>query len=456
MAPGRLQRRGPCSCGSFRPLADCCLPWEEAFQRLVARLAAFAATERARRLRARAVEVFWGGEMSHGVPHGRSAGGDACFTEWFLLDYVPPKRTGPLLGEFADAAGDLNPFEERVLFAMLLTPTRAFEVTDTPGTGGAPVKDLFTGSEGVLGPHGIPEGLIRSDVCIGRLLPVGRLGRTGMSLIRLPQSCQNELLAYLRAAYGLSRPGRRVSLEDYVDGAAHLYHHFFLNRGRELGGRAHRTCRWTPFVVGRAEYRGLDVERIRAALARQSDLERVGEAEGGVRYVWTNRPPGMARGTVLSASDRIQAEAETEEDLATLCGLIETCLRGLVTRVALEASAPAAAAPDAVPRHASEPAGRAFVRSFLERWPDTPSAVFADRAPRQACQSEGGREEVAQALLSLEREMARQKRLGRPWVEIGPLWERLNLLPPSPTQGRGGEGDGLPARPRESRPVAKP
>ena len=161
--------------------------------------------------------VFWNTEVPDDTPHGRSAGSDACFAEWFLHDYVAPKRTGPLLGEFADAAEGLSAREEQLLFAMLLTPIRAFEIAEPPGPRGVAVKDLLAGSEWVLGPLGVPEGLIRSDVCIGRLLPVGRLGRPGIGLLRLPPGSQGELLAYLRATYRLSQAGRHVSLEDYAD-----------------------------------------------------------------------------------------------------------------------------------------------------------------------------------------------------------------------------------------------
>lgn len=448
MSTVRLQRHAPCPCGSLRPLADCCVPWEEAFRRLAARLAAFAATPTARRLEGRAAAVFWNTEVPDDAPHGRSAGSDACFAEWFLQDYVAPKRTGPLLGEFADVAEGPSAREEQLLFAMLLTPIRAFEIAEPPGPRGVAVKDLLVGSEWVLGPLGVPEGLIRSDVCIGRLLPVGRLGRPGISLLRLPPGSQGELLAYLRATYRLAQAGRHVSLEDYADGAGHLYHHFFLDRGRELGGRAHRTCRWTPFVAGQLRYRGDEAARIRAALNRQPELERVEDWEDGARYLWLDRWQGMTGGTVQFRGNEIQASAETEEDLGRLGGVLESCLRGLVRREAAEAAPIAPVAPASAVRHGAGPAGAAFIRGFLERWPEMPSPTLFDETPREACRSAAGCEAVIQLLLGLERDMARQKRLDRAWGEIGPLWERLSLSPPSLQHGSGGEERVPSATPR--------
>jgi hypothetical protein len=197
---------------------------------LTARLAAFAATDTVSRLTTRAGASFWNVDGSETSVHGRDAGSDACFVEWLLLDYVAPNRTGPLLGEFADTAAGLDGREERLLFALLLAPMRAYEVMETPGPGGVPLKDLLTGSEAVLGSIGTPDSLIRSDVCIARLLPFGRVRRPGLSLLRLPPGSQAELSAFLRAAYRVARSERHVSLEDYVDGSPHLYHHFFRER----------------------------------------------------------------------------------------------------------------------------------------------------------------------------------------------------------------------------------
>lgn len=439
MVGPRLQRHASCLCGSGRALADCCLPWEEAFRRLVARLAAFSGTDTVRRLAARAGEVFWKSDVPKSAAPGRGAGSDACFSEWFLQDYVAPKRTGSLLGEFADAAAGLSAREEQLLFALLLTPVRAFQVMEPPGPGGMLVKDVLTGSEAVSGCLGLPDGLIRSDACVGRLLPFGRLRRPGISLLRFPPGSQGELLAYLRAAYGISRPGRHVSFEDYVDGAAYLYHHFFLDRGRELGGRAHRTCRWAPFAVGRVRYRAVEAARIRAALARQSALELIEEEEGRRRYLWVDRMHAVALGTVLVHPDEIEVSAETTEDLAKVTEFLEACLRGLVQRVAADAVSSETAAAEPTVQQTSAPAGTAFIRRMLDCWPDVPCALQSDRTPREACRSKAGRGEVANALLGLERDMERQKRLGRAWGEVGPLWERLNLAQPLPPHASAGE-----------------
>jgi len=450
-----LQRHAACLCGSGRALADCCLPWEEAFRSLVARLAAFSATDAVGQLTAPAGEVFWKADVPKSAAPGRGAGSEACFSEWFLQDYIAPERSGPLLSEFADAATGFGTREEQLLLALLLTPARALQVMEPPGPRGVQMKDLLTGSEAILGFLGLPDGLIRSDVCVGRLLPFGRLKRFGISLLRFPPGSQGELLAYLRATYRVSRPGRHVSFEDFVDGAAHLYHHFFLDRGRELGGRAHRTCRWAPFAAGRVRYRVIEAARVRAALARQSALERVEEAEGGDRYRWVDRLHAVTLGTVFVQPDEIEVRAETSEDLAKLAEFLEACLRGLIRCL------PADAVPSPAPAFASAgqptsvPAGTVFVRRMLDCWADLPLAALSERTPREACQSQAGRVEATRALLGIERDMARQKRLGRAWAEVEPLWERLNLTRPSaPRASAGEEGAGHPAV-REKRSVGK-
>lgn len=455
VAGPQRQRHASCPCGSGRALAECCLPWEETFRSLTARCAAFSETEAVRRLTARAAEVFWTADVPRSVAPGRGAGSDACFCEWFLQDYVAPKCTGPLLGAFADGAAGLAAREEQLLFALLLAPARAFQVMEPPGPRGVLVKDLLTGSEPVLGFFGLPDGLIRGDVCVGRLLPFGRLKRPGISLLRFPPGSQGELLAYLRAAYRLARPGRHVSFEDYVDGAAHLYHHFFLDRGRELGGRAHRTCRWAPFAVGRVRYRALEAARIGAALARQATLERIEEDGGAHRYLWVDRVHGVALGTVLARPHEIEAAAETTEDLRKLAEFLEACLRGFIERMPDDSVADAGPTAEPVVPSASAPAGTAFLRGMLERWPDVPWAGLSGRTPWEACRTQAGREEVARALLGLERDMARQKRLGRAWGDVEPLWGRLDMAHPSSLPAIAGDEGASKIAAREKRSGAK-
>jgi hypothetical protein len=413
-------------------MMDCCLRWEEAFRRTVSHVAAFASLAAVRRLEARAAGVFWGADAPARTARTRAAGVEACFLEWFLHDYVAPTRTGPLLGEFADTADGLYPREEQLLFALLRTPLRPFEIAETPGPRGVPVKDLLGGAEGVVSPQGLPEGLIRSDVCIGRLVPVGRLWRPGIGLLQIPPGGGGELLAYLRAAYRFSRPGRHVSLEDYADGAAHLYQQFFLDRGREMGGKAHRTCRWLPFSLGRRRYVGADATRIRAVLDRQSALERMEAAESETRYAWVDPLSGAILGTVGIRGDELLAQAETDEDLGRLAEFLETCVRGLMRRGDPDRMAvpPESPTRDAFP--VSGPAGQLFIRRVLERWPGLPHPLLSDATPSEACRSQSGREQVGQLLVEIERDMARQKRLGRAWADVGPLWGRLDVPPPLP------------------------
>jgi len=147
----------------------------------------------------------------------------------------------------------------------------------------------------------------------------------------------------------------------------------------------------------------------------------------------------VALGTVLVHPDEIEVSAETTEDLAKVTEFLEACLRGLVQRVAADAVSSETAAAEPTVQQTSAPAGTAFIRRMLDCWPDVPCALQSDRTPREACRSKAGRGEVANALLGLERDMERQKRLGRAWGEVGPLWERLNLAQPLPPNASAGE-----------------
>jgi len=427
--PASRQRQAVCPCGSRRSLAACCLPWEEAFQRLFSRLVAFAATPRIRRQEAQAAAVFWDTQRPLQPGDGRGAGESLRFLEWFLLDRVSRRGKGPLLAEFADAAIGLSPREEDLLLALLLSPVRAYEVTDTLGSRGILIKDLLTGAERTLGPLGIAEPPIRSDVVICRLVALGRLLRAVASVLVLPGTGREELSAYLRTTYRVSRPARHLSLEDFLDSSTHLYHHFFLRRGRDLGGLAQETLRRAAFALGQVSYRGTEGSRIRAGLDRQSELVRETGTGGEVHYARIDSRWAITRATVLVRSGEVQVRADTREDLAEARRFLEECLQGLIQPSAERADETAAPSHDEVKRLGSGPPGADFFTRVLARWPDTLSGLLDDRTPREAVKSQAGRQQVLALLLGLERDFARLKRLGRAWADVNPLREQLGLLP---------------------------
>jgi hypothetical protein len=229
-------------------------------------------------------------------------------------------------------------------------------------------------------------------------------------------------MAYLRAAYRMARPGRHVSFEDFLDGGAHLYQHFFESRGRALAGEAIATVRPEAHAPGRAEYRVRDEARVRAVLLRQPEIEApAAEAEA---FTWLDLAAGTARAHLRLAGQRILVSAETREALRDVRRFVEGALRGLIELPPeLEFAPPGAWLGEATER----PRGVKFLRQVLSQWPDTPAAALHGQTPRAALATRTGRQEVEALLLGLERDLARQKRLGRAWADAAPLRAALGL-----------------------------
>jgi hypothetical protein len=249
-----------------------------------------------------------------------------------------------------------------------------------------------------------------------------------MSVTRLPATSREEMLAYLRTAYQMARPARHVSLEDFLDGAAHLYHHFFLHRGRALGGRTHETARCVTYAPDRLTYRAVETARIRAGLDRQSELELEGKTVEEIRYAWLDLGRAVIRATLVVRPGMVEVRAETREELAEAGRFVEDCLRGFIQPAE---SPPEAAASQPPPPSAHTQGGlrgAAFLARFLDRWPERSSPLIGERTPRAACESRAGRQQVSALLLGLERDLARQRRLGRAWADLTPVREALNLL----------------------------
>ncbi|MFB3817084.1 MAG: hypothetical protein ACE147_05410 [Candidatus Methylomirabilales bacterium] len=426
----RAQRHAACACGRGQPFAACCALWEEAFQKLAARLIAFAHLPPLRP-RVEEAETVFDPAGVHRDPTHRL--GDLRFLEWFLHDFEPEPGRGTLLGEFADRTGPLPWHEAQLLFGLLLAPLRGYQVAETLGPRGLLLRDLASGAEGPAGPLGVPDTAIRSDLLVGRLVGLGSGRRPGLSLLRLPASAREELMAYLRAAYRMARPGRHVSFEDFLDGGAHLYHHFFESRGRALAGEAVGTARPEAHAPGLARYAVQDEARVRAVLARQPEIEApAAEADG---FVWLDLASGTARARLRLAAQRLEVGADTREALRDVRRFVEGALRGLIQLPpALELAPPATSPAEAAER----PRGARFLRRALAHWPDTPAAALQGRTPRAALGTRTGRQEVEALLLALERDLARQKRLGRAWAEVGPLRAALGLgEEPPPAAPRG-------------------
>ncbi|HWT82532.1 MAG TPA: hypothetical protein VN648_27420 [Candidatus Methylomirabilis sp.] len=394
----------------------------------------FAASPAVRPYEADAATIFWNVEGAVRPGKGLGPEGGLRFLEWFFYDYTS-KRGETLLGAFADVAVSLDSHDEYVLLASLVAPMRAYEVTRASGPS-IMVKDLLTGSEKLVGPLGLPEPQVSSDILICRLLQFGRIARPGVSVLVLPAACREELLTYLRTAYQLARPPRHMTLEDFLDGSTHLYHHFFLSRGRNRGGRGMETTRAVAFAPGYVVYRGKELSRIRAALDRQSELERDEAGGDEVGYVRVDLERGVVRATVLVRAEEVELRADSREELAAAKEFLETCLRGLIHSVQEQMSEPAGAQLDEGRRARGGPPGASFLSRYVKRWPDTPHPILDDHTPRNAVRFSGERIQVVSLLTNLERDMARQKSLGRASADLADLWDQLQLTPDPPRSGR--------------------
>jgi hypothetical protein len=395
--------------------------WEEAFQRLAARLVAFARTPAVQAAAGDAAGIF-DAEPGRRPAREHAPAADLRFVEWLLQDHEPEPGRGTLGGGFADSATELPWHEEQLLLGLLLAPLRAHEVTEPLGSRALVTRDLLTGAEGRTGAIGLPGTFIRSDLLVCRLVTVGATRRPGLSLLRLPGPGREEMMAYLRAAYQMGRTARHVSLEDFLDGAAHLYHHFYETRGRAMGAAGHATAPGHAFAPASVRYRAHGEPRIRAALARQSELEPAA-ADGEERWAWLDLGRGIARARVALARGAVEISADTPEALEEGRDFLENLLRGLIELPGerREPPTPPAAAPGRRIR------GQAFLERIFDAWSDTPTVLLGGRVPREAIRTPAGRSDVTAALLQLERDMARQKRLRRAWVDLAPARESLDL-----------------------------
>ena len=128
----------------MRPAATCCLLREGAFQRLVARVLAFAETAEICREAEAAADLFWGAEETGRVRE--RAHDHLRYLEWFLQDYAPGGGRGTPSGEVCGPGRrSACKLETQLLLGWLLSPVRAYEVTESPSVRGLTLKELLWG-----------------------------------------------------------------------------------------------------------------------------------------------------------------------------------------------------------------------------------------------------------------------------------------------------------------------
>ena len=173
--------------------------------------------------------------------------------------------------------------------------------------------------------------------------------------------------------------------------------------------------------------------RLRAAVSRQSAIEPDGSHGDKEGYAWIDREWGLPRARIVLTAAELTLSADTREDLAAAAAFVGQVLQGLVRPLAAEplTAAPAAVRPGG---EAAERWGRPFLRRAIAAWPDMVLPVLGDTSPREAALLPALRRSVAGLLGALERDLARQKRLGRAWAEVSGLWESLGVAELAPAQ----------------------
>jgi len=217
-----------------------------------------------------------------------------------------------------------------------------------------------------------------------------------------------------------------------------LFHHLWLDHVMLRPMPTIVTVEGDPIVFTKVVFEVADPATVSSLLGHHPELESDGE--GG--FVWTEPDGSHARslGTIALDTSRLTLETTSEARAERGRVLLETALgdavRYRVTRTetldqALAHQAPAA---EAEPELGAE--AREVLTGFLEdhyrTWPDHPLPALDGRTPRHAARLKTMRSRVVALLKVLENGMDRERREGRPAIDLGWLWNDLGLERPGP------------------------
>lgn len=453
-------RNAPCPCGSGRKFKHCCLPKpripmaaysaqerQDAFAKLVrfSRRAEFADHIDS------AKALFWAGRLELAPDlRGRELEADEhvfiAFLNWFLFDLdlsllADDEPRGTIAARFLEGRGATLTWGERTyLERMSASCLRPYEIVEVRLDEGLGLRDLWTDQTIQVRERLATHQLARWDILAVRVIegPDGAPVLDGVPYT-YPAGSQDTVLAALRRHHG--RVGRELATDDpaaFFKRVGMLFHHLWLDLVALRPMPRIVTAEGDDVTFAKVVFDMMDRATVETALARHPALD----CQDDGSYVWLEPTSDFDRalGTFVLTRNRLTfettSEARAERGRTFVEDLLGAAVRYRVTRYEDLEQALARA-----PRH--EPAARSdvppelepeVVTAFYDRhyrsWLDEPIPALDGRTPRKAARLKTGRPKVVALLKQLENSMERQRREGRPAVELGWMWDELGLERP--------------------------
>lgn len=476
----KVGRNEPCPCGSGKKYKKCCLEKEPSSPpppqsvttpleaRLLRRLAEYVERPRYREAR----EVAWTFYTGSGPSEieGLEEAATQQFLDWFIHDYrLSSGKT--LIEEFAEAwAHDFSRKEREMILEWSRSHISLYEVLAVhPERAEVFFRDLITGKELVIQDASASRSLVKWDLVATRVVSVEETLRPSIAFSCFSHASRDSLLHYFTDQWNTYREeSGQSSWESFMKArGGHLVEQFAREQ-QEKELQAFFTSEHQEFLFCKAFF---DVRNFHGALFRLKqeydfppDEEKGGD-EPEVRFAWLKRGKskalhsegqGVGSGMVLEASVLSTPVSNPVPSLGTVTLTKRRLVLETFSRERLEAGKrrlsellgdyvehrtdtfespeEALRKPDQaqetgprVPPEVERIATERFLSRHYEAWADTPLPALDGKTPKEMLQVPGGENRVRELLRIFENSAERQKREGKPFLDVRILYERLGL-----------------------------
>ena len=267
-------RNDPCYCGSGKKYKHCHEPldraaqvearaWDVARRKLTRDVIAFAHEPRFAQSFAEGLKLFWNMHYTIETADGMSEDESLRFFDWFAFDYTPADRPRLLEIYSAEKGATLAEVERKQLDFWLAAKAISAYRVESVAEDNIALHDVFDDSTATVTSEAGASAVKPGEILLARYVQVQDKLHFSGSTVRLPESCQGELVATMQQAFDEFRTEKpAATFAEFLRARGYLMGHFAMKQA-EAEGRA-------P-VTGKAEAKGVvgrAVQRIRTGARR--------------------------------------------------------------------------------------------------------------------------------------------------------------------------------------------
>lgn len=358
------------------------------------------------------------------------------FFDWFIYDFKLLDDGKRVIERFyEEEREDLSDVEKTILDDWMDNLYSFFEVEEVFTGEGCRIRDIFTGDVFRVKDVASSEQITVPDIVAARPLKTGSNHYFSGVILVYPPSLKPLILDFFNREFKEYKKtfGRKRTIREYLKDWGFLIGNYIEDA---LKHQRFLTPEGDEVVLASAIYTLKDHKK---AIKNLREIKSLQEIEGGTDelrvFSWTGADKSMVYGIIEVEKDSITIECYSFNLLSKAKNLIEKKLKGLVTYK--EGNVREWKSPidkgSAQTRRTEKPSFRAksdidtALDEYYDEWINKPLNALQGKTPKEAMETEQGRERLNSILEELEALYEHAKKRGEPYYDVLKLRKKLRL-----------------------------